>query len=221
MFLDDILIYPKNEVEHEENLRLVLQVLRENRLYAKLINCDFYQNKVQYLVHVISKEGIVVNLENIATIMEWPTPTDALNVRYFMGLAEYYRRFIKGFSKITHLITSLQWKNTNFIWSKKCEAIFQHLKRFLTSAPILKIVDPEKDYVVCINAFIEGLGGVLTQEVNIKYFMNPKKLKEHEKNYVTHPPSLSSLISPTLPYLIFLPLHLVLPHKMHYNVVSL
>ena len=95
VFLGDIPIYSKNEVEHEENLILVLKFFRERHLYAKLNKCDFYQIKVQYLGHVISKEGIIINLENIAAIMEWPTLKDVLDVISSMGLEIYYHRFIR------------------------------------------------------------------------------------------------------------------------------
>ena len=111
--------------------------------------------------HVISKDGITVDLEKIATIMEWPTPKYVEDVRSFKGLTCYYQRFIKGFSKIVHSITTQQRKNMNFIWFKKCEESFQQLKRLLTNAPIPKIVYPEKDFMVCIDVFIEGMGGLL------------------------------------------------------------
>ena len=90
-----------------------------------------------------------------------------VEVIYFMGLASYYRRFIAGFSRMAHAITSLQRKEKKFQWTDECESSFQQLKKLLTSAPILKIVDPSKDYVVCTNARKEGLGGVLIQEGSV------------------------------------------------------
>jgi hypothetical protein len=102
-----------------------------------------------------------------------------------MGLAGYYRRFIEGFSKIAHPITSLQKKGVKFEWTSECEEIFQHLKNLLTSAPILKIVDPEEDFIVCTDACKEGLGGVLTQNGHVVCYES-RKLKEHERNYATH-----------------------------------
>ena len=100
IFLDDILVYSKNEEEHEENLRLTLQLLREHQLYAKLNKCDFYRDRIQYLGHIISEEGISVDPEKIEAIMNWPTPRNVTNVRSFMGLAGYYRRFIEGFPRL-------------------------------------------------------------------------------------------------------------------------
>ena len=107
IFLDEILFYSKNEEEHEEHLRLTLQVLREHQLYAKLSKCDFYRDRIQYLGHIISEEVIYVDPEKIEAIMNWPTPRNVTDVRSFMGLAGYYQRFIEGFSKVAHAITSL------------------------------------------------------------------------------------------------------------------
>ena len=107
VFLDDILIYSKNREEHEEHLRLTLQLLREHRLYAKLSKCDFYRDRIQYLGHIILEEGISVDPKKIEAIINWPTPRNVTYVRSFMGLAGYYRRFIEGFSKVAQAITSL------------------------------------------------------------------------------------------------------------------
>lgn len=107
VFLDDILIYSKTEEEHEEHLRITLQVLRENQLYAKMSKCSFYQKQIQYLGHVISEEGIAIDPSKIEAIKEWPTPKNVTEVRSFMGLAGYYRSFIESFSRIAYPITAL------------------------------------------------------------------------------------------------------------------
>ena len=106
VFLDDILIYSKDEEEHANHLRMALQVLREHQIYAKLSKCDFYQRKIRYLGHVISEDGMLVNFEKIEAIVNWPTPKNVTNVRYFMGLVGYYRRFTKSLSKVENPITS-------------------------------------------------------------------------------------------------------------------
>jgi hypothetical protein len=141
VFIDDILIYSKTKEEHEEHLKLVLQVLREHWLYAKYNKCDFFQKQIHYLGHVILKEGVAVDLENIKEIMNWPTPQNVTKVRSFMGLDGYYRRFIQGFSRIGHLITSLQSKGVKFVWLADCEANFQQLK-YLSNAFVLNIENP-------------------------------------------------------------------------------
>jgi hypothetical protein len=110
VFLDDILVYSRIEEEHEQHLRMVLQVLREHQLYAKLRKCSFYQERIHYLGHITSKDGIAVDPEKIEAIREWSVPRNVTEVRSFMGLASYYKRFIAGFSKIAHPITSLQRK---------------------------------------------------------------------------------------------------------------
>jgi hypothetical protein len=185
VFLDDILVYSKTEEEHEQHLRMVLQVLREHQLYEKLSKCSFYQRQIHYLGHIISEEGITVDPEKVQAIREWPAPRNVVEVRSFMGLAGYYRRFIGGFSKIAHSITSLQRKEKKFQWNEECESSFQRLKQLLTSAPILKIADPNKDYEVFTDACKEGLGGVLSQEGFVVCYES-QNLKEHEKNYSTH-----------------------------------
>ena len=113
IFIDDILIYSKNEEEHKEHLKLVLQTLREHKLYAKFSKCEFFQDKVQYLGHVITKEGISMDLDKIRAINDWPIPKDVTGIRSFMGITGYYRRFIEGFSRIAYPITSLQKKELN------------------------------------------------------------------------------------------------------------
>jgi hypothetical protein len=100
VFIDNILVYSKTKEEHDEQLRIVLQTLRKHKLYAEFDKCDFYQKEIQYLGHVISSEGIVVDPKKIKAIMEWPVPKDVADIWSFMGITRYYRRFIKGFSKI-------------------------------------------------------------------------------------------------------------------------
>jgi hypothetical protein len=131
---------------------MVLQVLREHRLYVKLSKCIFYQNNIHYLGHIISAPGIEVDLENIEAIRGWLSPNSVAEVRSFLGIVVYYRRFIKGFSRIARLITSLQKRGVKFEWTSKCEESFQQLKEILTSAPILKIADPNEDFFVCTDA---------------------------------------------------------------------
>ena len=130
VFLDYILIYSKNE----EHLRMALQLLRDHKLYAKLSKCDFYKDMIHYLGHIISDEGISVDPQKIEAIMNCPTPRNVTDVRSFMGLAGYYRRFIEGFSKVAHDITFLQKKGIKFEWTLRCEESFQELKNILTNA---------------------------------------------------------------------------------------
>jgi hypothetical protein len=164
VFIDDILIYSRMTEEHDEHLRLVLQCLREHKLYGKLSKCSFYQSRIQYLGHVISDEGIAVDLAKVEAIMEWPAPMNVTEVRSFMGLSGYYRWFVEGFSKIANPIMELQKKNKKFVWTEECAEAFRRLKELLTIASILKVPDMDADFLVCTDASKEGLGGVLMQD---------------------------------------------------------
>jgi hypothetical protein len=134
-----------------------------------------------------------IDPDKIKVIMDWPTPNDVSDIRSFMGLAEYYRRFIKGFSKIGFPITSLQKKGIEFIWTSECEERFQELKCLLTNVFVLKIADPNKDFIVCTDACKEGLGRVLMQEGHVICYMS-RKLNEHEVNYVTRDMELATIV---------------------------
>eukprot|EP00253_Pinus_taeda_P020615 PITA_20615 len=193
VFIDDILIYSKTPEEHDEHLRIVLQCLRENKLFGKLSKCSFYQSKIHYLGHIISGEGIAVDPVKIEAIMEWPAPTNVHEIRSFMGMARYYRRFVEGFSKIASPITELQRKNKKFIWTEKCEEAFQRLKVLLTIAPILKVPDMEQEFLVCTDASKEGLGCVLMQEGRVIAYAS-RKLRTHEENYATHDLEMAAIV---------------------------
>jgi hypothetical protein len=120
VFIDDILIYSWMMEEHDEHLRLVLQCLREHKLYGKLSKCSFYQSRIHYLGQVISDKGITVDPTKVEAIMEWSASTNVTEVRSFMGLAGYYRWFVEGFLKIANPIMELQKKNKKFVWTKRC-----------------------------------------------------------------------------------------------------
>jgi len=123
-----------------------------------------YQSKIHYLGQIISGEGIIVDPTKVEAIMEMIVPTNIQEVHSFMGLGGYYRRFIKGFSKIENPITKLQKKNKKFVWTEKCVEAFQILKELLMTTPILKVPDMDKEFLVCMDASEEGLGGVLMQD---------------------------------------------------------
>ena len=109
-------------------MRIVLQILRERKLYAKLKKCEFWLNQVVFLGHVISKDGITVDPNKIEAVVNWGRPTNVSEVRSFLGLASYYRRFVEGFSRIAAPLTQLTRKNVKFEWKEECEKSFQELK---------------------------------------------------------------------------------------------
>ena len=121
VFIDDILIFSKIEEEHAEHLRLVLQKLREHKLYAKRSKCEFWLKKVSFQGHVVSNGGIVVDPSKVRDVFNWKPPTDVGEIRSFLGLAGYYRRLIEGFSKLAKPMIALLDKNAKFVWSEKCQ----------------------------------------------------------------------------------------------------
>ena len=139
----------------------MLQTLREHQLHAKLKKCEFWPEEVVFLGHVVSKEGIKVDPQKIRAIVDWPRPANVTEIRSFLGLAGYYRMFIKDFSKISSPLTNLLKKVVKFEWSSKCEEAFQELKSRLTSAPILTLPVEGEEYIVYSDASKNGLGCVL------------------------------------------------------------
>jgi hypothetical protein len=126
VFIDDILIYSKNDREHVEHLRIVLQRLRDHKLYAEFSKCEFWLDSVKFLGHTISKEGIFVDPSKVQEMMDWKPPKFVHQIRSFLRLAGYYRRFILNFSRITKPMTKLLKKGVKFVWSKTYEKAFTH-----------------------------------------------------------------------------------------------
>nr|GFB46757.1 putative reverse transcriptase domain-containing protein [Tanacetum cinerariifolium] len=125
VFIDDIFIYSKDEKEHEEHLKTILELLKKEELYAKFSKCEFWIPKVQFLGHVIDSQGIHVDPAKIKSVKDWASPKSPTEIRQFLGLAGYYRRFIEGFSKIAKPMTKLTQKKVKFEWGDKQEAAFQ------------------------------------------------------------------------------------------------
>ena len=140
VFIDDILIYSKTEADHAKHLRIALETLIKEKLYAKFLKCEFWLREVQFLGHVISSEGIKVDPSKIEAVMNWERPKTPTEVRSFLGLAGYYRRFVQDFAKIATPLTKLTRKNEKFTWNEKCEESFQELKIRLVTAPDRKSV---------------------------------------------------------------------------------
>jgi hypothetical protein len=129
VFIDDILVFSKTVEEHEEHLRLVLEKLRCNQLYAKFSKCEFWLTEIAFLGHVISAGGVSVDLGKVKEVLNWMPPATVSEIRSFLGLAGYYRRFIKDFSKIAKPMAKLLEKNKTFEWTKECQASFEELKK--------------------------------------------------------------------------------------------
>ncbi|GJX86881.1 putative reverse transcriptase domain-containing protein [Tanacetum coccineum] len=193
VFIDDILIYSKSKKEHEEHLRQILKLLKKEELYAKFSKCEFWISRVQFLGHVIDCRGIHVDPAKIESIKDWASPKTPTEIRQFLGLAGYYRRFIEGFSKIAKSMTKLTQKGVKFDWGDKQEAAFQLLKQKLCSAPILALPEGSEDFIAYCDASKKGLGAVLMQREKVISYAS-RQLKIHEKNYTTHDLELRAVV---------------------------
>jgi len=193
VFIDDILIYSENKEEHADHLRVVLEVLREHKLYGKLSKCEFWLDEVHFFGHVISAQGISVDPAKVETMLKWERPQTVTEVRSFLGLAGYYRRFVEGFSKMVSPLTQLTRKDQPFSWTDECEICFEDMKRRLTTAPILAIPDTAKMFEVYCDASYQGLRCVLMQEKRPVAYAS-RQLKVHKKNYPTHDLELAAVV---------------------------
>ncbi|KAA3480520.1 reverse transcriptase [Gossypium australe] len=192
-FIDDILIYSRDEIEQAEHLSIVLQTLREKQLYTKFSKCEFWLHEVSFLGHIVSASGIRVDPSKISAILNWKPPRNVSEVCSFLGLAGYYRRFVKCFSTIATPMTRLLQKDIRFEWSDKCQKSFDQLKTPLIEAPVLVQPESGKEFVIYSDASLNGLGCVLMQEGKVVAYAS-RQFKLHEKNYQTHDLELTAIV---------------------------
>ncbi|WVZ59146.1 LOW QUALITY PROTEIN: hypothetical protein U9M48_009338 [Paspalum notatum var. saurae] len=192
VFIDDILVYSKTEAEHAEYLRIVLSRLREHKLYAKFSKCAFWL-KISLLGHVLSPDGIEVDPGKVHEVLDGKVPETVTEVRSFLGLARYYQRFIKDFSRISKPMTKLLQKNAKFTWGSKCDQAFQTLKKLLTTAPELIQPDITKPFDIYCDASGNGIGCVLLQEGRVIDYAT-RQLKKHEEYYPIHDLKLTAVV---------------------------
>ncbi|KAA0037235.1 pol protein [Cucumis melo var. makuwa] len=166
VFIDDILIYSKTEAEHEEHLRMVLETLRANKLYAKFSKCEFRLKQVSFLGHVVSKAGVSVDPAKIEAVTSWPQPST---------------------------VSELTRKGAPFVWSKACEDSFQNLKQKLVTAPVLTVPNGSGSFVIYSDASKKGLGCVFMQQGKVVAYAS-RQLKSHEQNYRTHDLELAAVV---------------------------
>ncbi|GKE58639.1 putative reverse transcriptase domain-containing protein [Tanacetum coccineum] len=193
VFIDDILIYSRNKEEDEEHLKTTLELLKEEKLYAKFSKCEFWIHTVQFPGHMIDIKGIHVDPTKIEAIKDWASPTTHTEIRQFLGLAGYYQRFIKGFSKITKPLTELTQKNKKFDWEEEQELAFQLLKQKIWDAPILALPEGSDDFMAYCDASHKGLGAILMQREKVIAYESIQ-LKKREKNYTTHDLELGAIV---------------------------
>jgi hypothetical protein len=193
VFINDILVYTRSEEEHERHLRLILQKLRDHKLYAKLSKCEFWLKQVAFLGHAISKGGIYVDPSKVQDVLSWKAPTSVSDIWSFLGLARYYQRFIKGFLMISKRMTELLERDKQFEWMLACEACFQELKKQLMTAPVLVMPDMEKPFSIYCDVSGQGLGCVLMQDGRLVAYAS-WQLRKHEVNYLTHDLELATVV---------------------------
>jgi hypothetical protein len=161
-----VLIYSKSEEEHREHLRQVLELLRKHKLYGKISKCEFGVKKTEFLGHMISKDGITACDDKVKAIREWPVPKKLTDLRKFLGLTSYYRRYVKNYAKITAPLTRLSKKDVPFVMGIKELEAFETLKKKMTAAPVLRVPDPKLPFIVTTDASDVAIGAVLEQEEN-------------------------------------------------------
>ncbi|XP_070034304.1 uncharacterized protein [Nicotiana tomentosiformis] len=179
--------------DHEHHLRTALQTLREKKLYAKILKCEFWLDSVAFLGHIVSSEGIQVDTNKIEAVQSWPKPSSATEIRSFLGLAGYYRRFVEGFSSIAASKTRLTQKGAPFRWTKECEESFHKLKTSLTTAPVLVLPTGSGSYTIYCDASRIGLRAVLMQDSRVIAYAS-RQLKVNEKNYPVHDLELAAIV---------------------------
>ncbi|RVW92584.1 Retrovirus-related Pol polyprotein from transposon 17.6 [Vitis vinifera] len=187
VFVDDILIYSRSLKEHKQHLVTTLRTLRRHQLYGKLDKSEFWLTKVNFLGHVVSEVGIAVEHSKVEAVQEWQKPTNVFEVRSFLGLDGYYKRFVEDFSKIAALMTQLTRKWVKFEWNEECENAFQELKQKLTTASISGEL-----FTVYCDASTVGLGCLLMQQGKVAYAS--RQLKQHERNYPAHDLELAVVV---------------------------
>ena len=165
-YLDDIIIYSRSEKEHLEHLEEIFTRLKKAGLKLKLEKCCFFKKHIQYLRHLISADGIQPLPEKLESIAKMPAPKNPKEVKQFLGLVGYYRKFVPRFADISRVLTHLTKKDVEFKWTPECENCFQILKEFLQQAPILRYPDPQASYTLYTDASKYTYPGVLTQHNN-------------------------------------------------------
>jgi hypothetical protein len=180
IYIDDILIHSGSLEEHAEHLRKVFQRLRENKLYAKLEKCEIRVREVDFFGHRIIQEGLKMDDHKVKAILDWEPLKSVPALRSFLGLASYYRKFIKNFAKIAAPLTKLLKKSAGtYEWDGECDEVFETLTGILVKAPVLKLPDFDKDFEIHSNASDFAIGGVLVQNGRLVAFEN-NKLSEME-----------------------------------------
>lgn len=185
VFFDDILIYSPDLPTHLKHLRTVLQLLKQDHWQVKLSKCSFAQQQVSYLGHVIGREGVATDPKKIQDVLNWATPTTVKKLRGFLGLAGYYRKFVRGFGLPSKPLTQMLRKGVTFKWTPEAEEAFNTLKHALVTAPVLARPDFAKQFTIETDASDTGIGAVLSQESHPIAFLS-KALGQRSRGLLTY-----------------------------------
>jgi hypothetical protein len=163
VYLDDILVFSRTLEEHLAHLHIVIHRMKDVGLKLKPSKCRFVQRELEYLGHIVSRYGLKTNQRLITAVQEFPTPQSVQDVRRFLGLASYYRRFICNFARIARPLHQLTSNGAEYVWTNDCRKAFRELKEKLTTAPVLAYPDFSRDFVLETDASVQGIGAVLGQ----------------------------------------------------------
>ena len=188
VYLDDILIFSRSLENHIHHVQTVLQRLLENSLFVKAEKCEFHRASITFFGYIIGQRNIQMDPEKVSAVTTWPNPEDRKQLQRFLGFANFYRRFIRGYSIIAAPLTMLTSSKTPFRWSPAAEAAFRELKVRFTSAPILQVPDPDRQFVVEVDASEVGVGAILSQRAAVDQKLHPcaffsRRLTPAERNY--------------------------------------
>jgi hypothetical protein len=198
VFIDDILVYSRTMEEHRAHVGMVLERLRQHKLYAKQSKCEFAKRSIEFLGHFVSEEGIQVDPQKVRTIIEWPIPNNPHDIQSFMGLSNYYRRFISKFAHKTAPLNRLLHKNVPWKWTEIEQQSFDNLKHALTSPPVLTLPNPDKRFTLLFDAAsTNAVGGVLCQDDNEHLHpiaFESRQMSSSELNYPVHEQELLAFV---------------------------
>ena len=193
VYLDDIVVFGSTMEQHNQNIVILFERLRKTGLKLQPDKCEFLRPELEYLGHVITKDGVKPNPKKLEAVMNFKRPSNVTEVKSFLGLAGYYRKFIQNFSSKAKQLTELTKDKTTFYWTSECEKSFKILKNELCSSPVLRYPDYKKEFTLTTDASNKGLGAVLSQEGHPCYYIS-RTLNKAEENYNTTEKELLAIV---------------------------